>query len=117
MFASRKPASRFVYSLALLTPGYADSALVNGFLDELRTNAPPIIVDATPNLPPAEALAPSLASWNPKWRYPASGVAWWTMTPALQSVYDYMRANYVASGTVGPYRWVVYQRVANVGRR
>jgi hypothetical protein len=117
MFANRKPASRFVYSLALFTPGYADSALVNGFLDELRTSAPPIIVDATPNLPRAEALAPSLASWNPNWRYPASGVAWWTMTPAMQSVYDYMRANYVASGAVGPYRWVVYQRVANVGLR
>jgi hypothetical protein len=28
-----------------------------------------------------------------------------------------MRANYVASGTVGPYRWVVYQRVANVSLR
>ena len=117
MFADRKPASRFVYPLALLTPGYADSALVNGFLDELRTTAPPLIVDATPNAPSAEALAPSLARWNPKWRYPASGVAWWTMTPAMQSVYDYVRANYVASATVGPFRWVVYQRAADGGER
>ena len=116
-FADRKPASRFVYPLALFTPGYADSTLVAGFLDELRTSEPPIIIDATPNAPNAEALIPPLTRWNPKWRYPASGVAWWTMTPAMRSVYDYVRANYVASATVGPHRWIVYQRVANVSQR
>jgi hypothetical protein len=117
MFADRKPASRFVYPLALFTPGYADSTLVAGFLDELRASEPPIIIDATPNASRSEALIPPLSRWNPKWQYPTSGVAWWTMTPAMRAVYDYVRANYVASTTVGPNRWVVYQRVTNVGQR
>jgi hypothetical protein len=113
LFADRRPASRFVYPLALLTPGYADSTLVAGFLDELRASAPPFIIDATPNTTRSEALIPSLKSWNPRWRYPETGVAWWTMTPAMRAVYDYVRANYVVSRSIGPYRWVVYQRVGS----
>ena len=109
-FANRAPASRFVYPLAMLTPRYADSSLIAGFVDELRVSAPPLIVDATPGVAPSEALVPSLSSWNPRWRYPTSGVAWWTMTPALRAFYDYVASSYAAVDVVGPQRWVIYAR-------
>ncbi len=109
-FANRAPASRFVYPLAMLTPRYADSGLVAGFVDELRASAPPLIVDATPGAAQSDALVPSLASWNPRWRYPTSGVAWWTMTPALRAFYDYVASNYAVVDVVGPQQWVIYAR-------
>jgi hypothetical protein len=109
-FADRAPASRFVYPLAMLTPRYADSSLVAEFVDDLRASAPPFIVDATPGVPKSDALVPSLGSWNPRWRYPTSGVAWWTMTPALRAFYDYVASNYAVVDVVGPQRWVIYAR-------
>ena len=109
-FADREPASRFVYPLAMLTPHYADSSLVAGFVDELRTTEPPLIVDATPGAAKSDALVPSLAAWNPRWRYPTSGVAWWTMTPALRAFYDYVASSYAAVDVVGPQRWIIYAR-------
>jgi hypothetical protein len=60
----------------------------------------------------AERLVPPLAAWDSTWRYPESGVAWWTMTPAMRAVYDWVRANYSATARVGPHRWVAYHRVA-----
>lgn len=110
--ADRKPATRFVYPLALLTPGYTDSRLVAAFLDELRASAPALIVDATPNTSQTEDLVPPLAAWDPNWRYPETGVAWWAMTPAVRGVYDYIKANYEPRETIGPRRWVIYRRVA-----
>jgi len=109
-FANRAPASRFVYPLAMLTPRYADSSLVAGFVDELRASAPPLIVDATPGVAQSDAVVPSLSSWNPRWRYPTSGVAWWTMTPALRAFYDYVASSYAIVDVVGPQRWVIYAR-------
>ncbi len=108
--ADRAPASRFVYPLAMLTPRYADSSLVAGFVAELRASAPPLIVDATPGVATSDALVPSLASWNPRWRYPTSGVAWWTMTPALRAFYDYVASSYAVVDVVGPQQWVIYAR-------
>jgi hypothetical protein len=60
LFAQRPPASRYVYSLALLTPHYADAAMVDRFIAELRASSPPLIVDATTGLDEAERLVPSL---------------------------------------------------------
>jgi len=114
LFANRRPASRFVYPLAMLTPKYADSALVATFLDDLRTSAPPLIIDATPGTSESDDLVPSLAAWNPHWRYPESGVAWWTMTPALRRFYDHVATNYSAIGTVGPQHWIIYARRENL---
>jgi hypothetical protein len=110
LFADRAPASRFVYPLAMLTPRYADSSLVAGFVDDLRASAPPLIVDATPGASESDALVPSLSSWNSRWRYPKSGVAWWTMTPALRAFYDHVASNYIIVDSVGPQHWVIYAR-------
>jgi len=110
LFADRAPASRFVYPLAMLTPRYADSSLIAGFVDELRASAPPLIVDATPGASESDALVPSLSSWNPRWRYPKTGVAWWTTTPALRVFYDHVAANYTVVDSVGPQHWVIYAR-------
>jgi hypothetical protein len=110
LFANRAPASRFAYPLALLTPRYADSSLIAGFVDELRASAPPLIVDATPGASESEDLVPSLSSWNPRWRYPKSGVAWWTMTPALRAFYDYVASSYAIVDVVGPRHWVIHAR-------
>jgi hypothetical protein len=118
-FSGRRPASRFVYTLALLTPGYADSALVAGFVNDLRAAAPPIIIDATPNAAKGEDLVPPLDHWDPDWHYPQDEgrLRWWTMTPALRAFYDYVAANYVATERVGPEQWVAYRLVDHTTHR
>jgi hypothetical protein len=117
LFANRDPASRFVYPLAMLTPRYADSALVAGFVDELRASAPPLIIDATPGASRSDDLVPSLSAWDPAWRYPETGVAWWTMTPALRAFYDHVTANYTIIDSVGPRHWVIYARRSDLEKR
>ncbi len=115
-FSERLPASRFIYPLALLTPRYADAALVRGFVDELRAAAPALIIDATPEAAEEEDLVPPLSAWDPSWQYPKDakpGRQWWTMTPDLRMFYDYVHANYVPVETVGPKNWVVYRRAIN----
>lgn len=113
-FLSGRPAaSRFIYSLPLLTPGYADSALVRGFMREVEHAAPQLIVDATAN-PPKPEDHPSLGMWEPNWRFPTDmgpNVLWWSMTPAIKEFYDYVAKNYAVADTVGPSRWVVYRRL------
>ncbi|HEX5387371.1 MAG TPA: glycosyltransferase family 39 protein [Gemmatimonadales bacterium] len=116
LLSDRRPASRFVYPLPLLTPRYADSALVASFLADLRASDPPVIIDATPNAPPGDDLVPSLGTWNPGWRYPPAATgsgstsrAWWHMTPALHAFYDYVSAHYVLADSIGPERWAVYR--------
>ena len=94
----------------MLTSRYADSSLVAGFIDDVRASAPPLLVDATPGAAKSDALVPSLASWNPRWRYPTSGVASWTMTPALRAFYDYVASSYTVVDVIGPRRWVIYAR-------
>lgn len=111
--AQRRPASRFIYPLALLTPRYADTTLVRGFVAELRAAAPQLIVDASAGAASGEALVPSLAVWDPRWRYPTefgTSVQWWAMTPAIKEFYDYVAQQYVLAGYVGPKRWAVYVR-------
>jgi hypothetical protein len=113
LFAQRPPASRYVYSLALLTPHYADAAMVDRFIAELRSSAPPLIVDATTGLAKAERLVPSLGRWDPAWRYPTDQgprVLWWSMTPELRGFYDYIASTYAVVDSVGPMRWPIYQR-------
>jgi hypothetical protein len=113
LFAQRPPASRYVYSLALLTPNYADSAMVDRFIAELRSSAPPLIVDATTGLAEGERLVPSLGRWNPAWRYPIDQgpqVRWWSMTPELHAFYDFVASTYAVVDSVGPMRWPIYQR-------
>jgi hypothetical protein len=113
LFAQRPPASRYVYSLALLTPHYADAAMVERFIAELRSSAPPLIVDATSGLAEEERLVPSLAHWDPAWRYPndrGPRVRWWAMTPELRAFYDYVASTYGVVDSIGPMRWPIYQR-------
>ena len=113
LFSQRPPASRYVYSLALLTPNYADSAMVGRFIAELRSSAPPLIVDATTGLAEGERLVPSLGRWNPAWRYPIDQgpqVRWWSMTPELHAFYDFVASTYAVVDSVGPMRWPIYQR-------
>jgi hypothetical protein len=109
-FSHRRAASRFVYALPLLTPGYATPARIDSFLVEVRRAAPAVIVDATPNTRRSDALVPSLGRWNPRWRYPAgSRRPYWRVTPALRRFYEFVAAEYVPTAIVGRDRWVVYQ--------
>ena len=113
LLSARRPASRHVYPFALLTPRYADSALVAGFLDDLRRTSPPLIVDATHGPTASDSLVPPLGAWNPEWRYPndrGPRVVWWSMTPALREVYEFVAERYVATDSVGPQRWPMYRR-------
>jgi hypothetical protein len=116
--AERRPASRFIYPQPLLTPGYANAAVVERFIDELRVAAPTLIVDGSGNQFDGEELTPTLGRWDPEWRFPPAGSsarvgrAWWSMTPALASFYRWVAANYVPVDTVGPTRWVVHRRRA-----
>lgn len=115
-FSDRPPASRYVYPLALLTPGYADTAMVQRFIGDVRASSPPLIIDATAGVPASERLVPSLV-WNPAWRYPADANGanhpiWWSMTPALKEFYDYVATHYVLVDHIGAKRWPVYRRVS-----
>jgi 4-amino-4-deoxy-L-arabinose transferase-like glycosyltransferase len=118
-FSGRKPASRFIYTLPLLTPAYADSALIQGFMDEIRTAAPSLIIDALGNKYAAEDLTPSLDKWDPEWRYPDprrevwQHESWWTMTPALKEFYEFVAENYTLVDRIGPMKWRVYRRSAS----
>jgi hypothetical protein len=107
---------------------YADSALIRGFLDEIRTAAPPIIIDATATADSTagEDLVPPLGAWVPDWRYPDperhdwAREIWWTMTPALKGFYDLVAEDYedyVVVDSVGPLKWPVYRRSTSVPRR
>ena len=117
LLADRKPASRFVYPLAMLTPRYVSDTLVAGFVNELQASAPPLIVDATPGASGSDALVPSLSRWNPTWQYPEAGVAWWKMTPALRAFYDHVAANYTVIDSIGPRHWVIYARRSDLDKR
>ena len=113
LLSDRRPASRHVYPFALLTPRYADSALVVDFLDELRRTSPPLIVDAAHGPTASDSLVPPLGAWSPEWRYPndrGPRVVWWSMTPALRELYEFVAERYVATDSVGPQRWPVYRR-------
>lgn len=115
-FSDRRPASRFVYPLPLLTPGYADTAMVRSFIGDIRASSPPLIIDATAGISAAERLVPPLV-WNAAWQYPAEATGsnepiWWSMTPALKEFYDYVAANYVLTDYLGSMRWPVYRRVS-----
>ena len=113
-FSGRVPASRFIYPLPLLTPGYADAALIAEFLNEVRAAAPLLIVDATFSNLAGEKIVPSLETWDPMWRFPEYGSrdrAWWSMTPALEEFYTLIADNYVPVETIGPWEWTVYRRV------
>lgn len=125
-FSGRRPASRFIYALPLLTPGYADASLIRRFLEELQAAAPSLIVDATINADASagEDLVPPLDRWDSDWRYPDPrtprfsywrSASWWTMTPALKAFYDFVSEHYRVAGTVGPLGWVIYERRAAAG--
>jgi hypothetical protein len=120
LFADRPPASHFIYSLPLLTPGYVDSAVARRFVDELRANAPAAIVDASG--PMIEGgYTPPLGRWDPGWGYPdraddrGGSRKWWAMPPALRGFYDYVAENYVVADSVGPAKWAVYVRRDRAG--
>lgn len=127
-FSQRKPASRFIYPLPLLTPGYATPELIDQFLGEVRRSAPALIIDAAVNndakdfarkkgqdrIGAGEDLVPSLETWNPSWHYPRlatwQGSYYWTMTPSLKSFYDFVADQYEPIDRLGPQRWTVYKR-------
>jgi hypothetical protein len=116
-FSHRRPATRFVYPLALLTPGYATPARVDSFVAEVRATAPAVIVDATRTQGEWDAIVPALGRWDPGWQYPVrSPRPYWRTTQALRRFYDYVAATYVAADTIGPERWVVYRRRAPAER-
>jgi hypothetical protein len=106
-FSDRRPASRYIYPLPLLTPNYADAPLIQGFLTELEKSAPAIIIDATAG----EDVVPPLDQWNPNWRFPSSGSepSYWTMTPELKHFYDYVWDHYTVADTIGRLGWKVYR--------
>lgn len=58
--SGRRPASRFIYSFPLVTPGYTDVALVRQLIGDIETSKPPLIIDAS-----HEVKLPSLAGANP----------------------------------------------------
>lgn len=122
LLSERQPASRFIYPLALLTPGYTDAALVDAFLHEIQTANPALIIDATRvglRARGGEAAVPSLDTWQPEWVHPdprdpsvaALGLrSTWAVTPSLKRFYDYVDANYSLIEQVGPQSWGIYRR-------
>lgn len=111
LFSGRRAASRYIYPLPLLTPGYADSALVAGFIRELDAAAPPVILDATNPAIDGGDVVPPLGRWDPAWQFPSGSRApYWTATPALRAYYRWVADHYAVTDSVGPGRWAVYTR-------
>jgi len=107
-FSGRPSASRFIYPLALVTPGYVDAALVDGLLAELRARPPVLLLDQRTQ------LLPPLGRWDPAWHYPdqeatTTRPATWSATPALERFYDHVARHYRLVDSVGPERWPVYR--------
>ena len=117
LLSGRRAASRFIYPLPLLTPGYADSALVATFMRELRATPPALIIDVSGVELEGELLTPPLDRWDPDWMVPtrgppdfAKGRAWWSMTPALKSFYDHVARDYLPDTSDAAGRWTIYRR-------
>lgn len=122
MLSERRPASRYVYVQPLLTPAYATPERVRDFIDSIRAEAPPIIIDASARgrsglLIDGADMTPPLGRYDPAWSYPAvkepswGYESWWSMPPAMKEFYDYVAAEYVVADSVGAEKWAVYRRV------
>lgn len=121
LLSERSPASRFIYPLALLTPGYTDVHLVDEFLQEVQAAQPLMIIDATRvglHARGGESAVPSLEAWQSDWVNPdprdpavaALGLrSTWAVSPALKRFYDYVDANYSLVDRIGPQHWGMYR--------
>jgi 4-amino-4-deoxy-L-arabinose transferase-like glycosyltransferase len=125
MLSGRRPASEYVYVQPLLTPGFADSARVRAFVAGLAEAAPAVIVDggardaAMAKVDGAD-LTPPLGGIDTAWSYPKvampgwKGPAWWHMPETMRAFYDFVARDYVPTDTIGPQRWIVYRRRADL---
>ena len=114
-FSDRKPASRYLYILPLLTPAYADSTVVGRFLSDLRRTPPVMIIDASSQ----DEFSPPLNPWNTGWQYPDAtrphaywnGESWYSIPPAMKAFHDFVMSEYRHVATVGPRGFVIYRRI------
>lgn len=115
-FSDRKPATKYVYILPLLTPAYADNTLVTRFVEDLRQAAPTLIIDASSQ----EEFSPPLNPWDVAWQYPDTrkpqyafwkGKAWYALSPSLNAFHDFVMSEYQPVATVGPLRFTIYRRM------
>ncbi|HEU4700434.1 MAG TPA: glycosyltransferase family 39 protein [Gemmatimonadales bacterium] len=109
LFSRHPAASRFIYPLALVTPGYVTPALIRGVEAELERARPALLVEQpTPLLPP-------LTPFDSTWQSPAPGPGvrrpgQWRATPALRAFYAYLARHYAVVDSVGPEHWRIWRR-------
>jgi hypothetical protein len=115
--SDRRPASRYIYPLPLLTPGYADSTRVAAFVGELVRARPSLIIEASGAGLEGQDLTPRLDRLDTTWRYPAAAASpapatrsWWRAERTLAPFYEYVSDHYAPVDTLGSARWVVYRR-------
>jgi hypothetical protein len=101
LHADRAPASRYVYLLPLLTPGFADDSEVTDVLDGWRATPPSAIVDAGSRTPGAPGL-PALLIARPT--LPLDG----RDLDILGPLREFVRQNYALAATVDG--WPIYLR-------
>lgn len=100
--ADRTPGTRMTHVYPLLSPGYTDSTLVAEWIGEMLANRPAVLVDASSH----NGRVPPLSSWEE-----AKAADPRPLYPALQSFYRQLHLHYAAVDTLGPWQWVMYQRV------
>jgi hypothetical protein len=97
--AERAPASRYVYLLPLLTPGFADTSEVSRVLDDWLARPPSSIVDAGSRTPGARGLPALLV---PRQTAPLDG----RNLDLLDPLRAFVRQNYALAATVDG--WPIY---------
>jgi hypothetical protein len=102
--AERAPASRWVYILPLLTPGYTDEKMIHDVLDEWSASPPAVIVDAGSSEPGAPGL-PSLLIDRPTWVL--DGRTLDMLDPLREFVRDHYDQALILEG------WPIYVRQGN----
>jgi MFS family permease len=96
----RQPASRYVYLLPLMTPGYVDEKRVTGVLQGWRANPPAAIVDVGSRSPGAAGLPPMLID-RPTAALDGRNV------DMLDPLRQFVRDRYIHAATVGG--WPIYR--------
>ena len=101
--AQRRSPSRFAYQYPLLTSGYTGYAMVQGFLLDVETKRPTLIIDASSSdriTPPISIEA--RAQWKPTMVY--------YLPPEMEKFFQFVDTHYRLVGGLGPDNWQVYAR-------
>ena len=87
LLSERDSPSRYFYQFPLMMPGYTSQDLIDGFVADVVTNAPAMILDIRDRrLPPLDGVARS--QWRPADRYLDDGSLFQTLFDLIDAKYE-----------------------------